>query len=313
MTITLRAGATADGVNFSTYFKTFLAKSGDDDHGGNPIFYGGSTQYDGDQLALSYTKDRLILAEGDDLNYTFSTHVLAGQLDTLKFGAYGDDYSVDDDGFLVGTVTTVEVSGLDLYSAAGVKGDVHDLIAGFMGSDTTFFRDLIAEEAQVVYGSKGDDVYVGTAFGDKAFGYAGDDTLAGGAGKDKLDGAAGDDSLRGDAGRDTLTGGSGDDTFVFAAVGDSGTKGTTRDTILDFSIADDLISLKAIDADETKGGNQAFAFAGKGGFTDTAGELVYKVSGGHTIVSGDVDGNGKADFSIDLVGKLALDADDFLL
>jgi hypothetical protein len=41
-------------------------------------------------------------------------------------------------------------------------------------------------------------------------------------------------------------------------------------------------------------------------FTHHAGELRYKVSGANTIVSGDVNGDGKADFSIVLKGHILL-------
>lgn len=330
MAITLRAGSTANGIDFTTYFDDFLAKSGNDDHGGNPTFYGDST-YEGDQLALSYTHDRLILAEGDDLNYTFATHVLAGRLETLSFGTYGDDYSFNDDGELVGTVSVVTVSGLDLYSAAGVKGDVHNVIYGFMGSDASEFLDIIEAEAQIVHGSKGADKYVGTDYADKAYGYGGNDTFSGGDGNDILKGASGNDKLVGDdgndtlygetgndtliggEGKDTLYGGSGKDVFSYLDADDSTVKAAGRDILRDFKASDDTLSLRAIDANETKGGDQKFSFLGDDGFTGTAGELAYVVKGSHTLVSGDTDGDGKADFTIDLAGKHTLDASDFLL
>ena len=330
MAITLKAGSTANGVDFTTYFDTFLANSGHDDHGGNPTFYGG-TSFDGDQLALTYTNDRLILAEGDDLNYTFATHVLAGKLDTLSFGSYGDDYAIDANGLLVDTVSVVTVSGLGLSSPAGVKGDVHDVIYGFMGSSADAFHEIIDAEAQIVHGSKGVDTYVGTAFADKAYGYAGNDDFAGGggndlvkggdgndalagdAGADKLYGEAGNDVLTGGGGKDALYGGDGKDAFAYLDLGDSTAKKSGQDVVYDFDVAADRIDVKAIDANDDKAGNQKFRFLGDADFSGKAGELAYDVKGNHTYVSGDVDGDGKADFTIDLAGKHGLEASDFLL
>jgi hypothetical protein len=59
--------------------------------------------------------------------------------------------------------------------------------------------------------------------------------------------------------------------------------------------------------------DQAFNLIGAGAFTHTAGELQAKYYGANALVSGDVDGNGQADFQILLSGNLALQATDFLL
>ena len=85
-----------------------------------------------------------------------------------------------------------------------------------------------------------------------------------------------------------------------------------RDTILDFSRSqDDRISLKAIDADTKAAGNQAFSFIGSGAFSGAAGELRTYSQGGDNFVAGDVDGNGIADFTINL-GASTVVATDFL-
>lgn len=44
-----------------------------------------------------------------------------------------------------------------------------------------------------------------------------------------------------------------------------------------------------------------------------AGQLHYTQAGGNTIVQADVDGDGTADFEIELTGLLTLTAGDFLL
>jgi Ca2+-binding RTX toxin-like protein len=145
------------------------------------------------------------------------------------------------------------------------------------------------------------------------YGSASNDVLTGGATANTLVGNAGNDVIDGGAGKDTLAGGAGADRFVFSALGHS-VVGANADRITDFSHAEgDKIDLHLIDASAAAAGNQAFAFIGTGAFTHHAGELHYAVAGGVTTVSGDVDGNGTADFSVTLTGSVALVAGDFVL
>ena len=134
--------------------------------------------------------------------------------------------------------------------------------------------------------------------------------LKGGAGNDNLAGADSDDVLVGGAGKDTLVGGPGHDKFDFNKPGDSVT-GVNRDVINNFHQNEkDKIDLATIDANTTTSGNQVFQFIGGQAFHGVAGELRY--AGG--IVSGDVDGNGIADFEIKVVGIAgAAYAHDFVL
>lgn len=140
---------------------------------------------------------------------------------------------------------------------------------------------------------EGDDTLNGSPFGDILYGFAGDDTIIGGGGRDELNGGADSDS------------------FVFLALTDS-TKGKGgRDSILDFSRGEgDKIDLSAIDA-RKGGGDNDFKFIGKHEFHDKKGELRYKVKGGDALIQGDVNGDGKADFSIHVDGVSKLKAIDF--
>ena len=129
-------------------------------------------------------------------------------------------------------------------------------------------------------------------------------------------GRGGDDTITGGAGRDDMTGGAGADRFVFQALWDGTVGGAARDVIRDFLIGADKIDLAAIDANAGAAGDQAFSFIGAGEFAGTAGELQVRpfgVAGVHTVISGDVDGNGRADFQSLLNGSVALQATDFLL
>ncbi|MHC2017622.1 hypothetical protein [Methylobacterium sp. CM6247] len=130
----------------------------------------------------------------------------------------------------------------------------------------------------------------------------------------KLVGNAGANILTGGGTADSLYGRGGADTFLFKALADSASAASGRDTIQDFVRSQgDRIDLHLIDA--VAGGvvNQAFKFIGAAGFHDKAGELRSVSSGSNTLVSGDVDGNGVADFSILLKGALTLQAGDFIL
>ncbi len=145
-------------------------------------------------------------------------------------------------------------------------------------------------------------------------GMDGSDVLDGGSGSDRLYGGNGNDTLEGGAGTDRLSGGAGRDVFVFRKVSDTTVSSGGRDTVLDFSSSDgDLIDLRGIDARAATSADNAFLFIGKSGFGKHAGELRYQKSGSDTLLSGDVDGDGKADFSILFSGAHTFGKADFLL
>jgi Ca2+-binding RTX toxin-like protein len=124
--------------------------------------------------------------------------------------------------------------------------------------------------------------------------------LFGGAGDDRLIGGAGNDLLYGVGGRDTLTGGGGSDSFQFRAILDS--TNVNPDRILDFTSGTDKIDLGRIDADANAAGDQAFSFVGSGAFQGVAGQLrAYDTGLGHWRVEGDVNGDGLADFALEVV------------
>jgi serralysin len=140
--------------------------------------------------------------------------------------------------------------------------------------------------------------------------------LDGGAGADQLEGGDGADVLIGGAGRDVLMGGRGGDTFLFAAIKEfSGASTSAADVITDFASAQrDRIDLSGVDAiKSTATVNDAFTWIGTAAFSKKSGELRYTASGGVGLVSGDIDGNGIADFAIRLDKAPALTALDFVL
>lgn len=244
-----------------------------------------------------------------------------GGNDTVKGGSGKDDITGD------GGADRLEGGG----GADTVDGGAgNDLIKGNGGND-----DLTGGTGRdTVQGGGGKDTIDGGGDSDKLFGDAGKDQILGGGGNDTIDGGAGADNIKGgggsdhlmgDRGSDTLKGGNGNDIldggngrdFLFGGRGNdtfdfTSTKAADRDKIEDFS-KNDLISLVDIDANEGKKGNQSFDFIGDDKFSGTAGELQAREKGSHTIVSGDTDGNGKADFSIKVADFSGITESDFLL
>ena len=180
-------------------------------------------------------------------------------------------------------------------------GDGNDRLLGGLGFDRLF-------------GGSGNDFLDGGIGGDRLEGGSGNDTLAGGDGNDALFGGLGNDRLVGGAGKDQLVGGLGADQFVFTNRLESGAGPAGRDVITDFNRAqDDKIDLAAIDANLRLAGNQAFAFVGTDGFSGSAGELRYLQANGATLIFADLDGDRRADFSIELSRQMTLNSNDFFL
>lgn len=144
------------------------------------------------------------------------------------------------------------------------------------------------------------------------------DLLFGMSGNDTLDGGTDDDVLTGGKGKDHLIGGIGSDRFDFNAVNES--KRGAADVIQDFDFGGgpDLIDLRDIDA-KKGGADNKFKFIGTQHFQHKAGELHYikhnapGTAHDKTIVEGDVNGDGRADFQIVLLGLHKLHGGDLLL
>lgn len=142
----------------------------------------------------------------------------------------------------------------------------------------------------------------------------GSDQITGGKGDDRLEGFGGNDKITGGRGADMIYGGTGADAFVFRSIRDSGPTSDDCDFIMDFSTRQkDKIDLSAIDANLSRTGNQAFSFIGANDFSRRAGELRYDKLETFTVVEGDVNGDGAADFSIALKGVHTLSKGYFVL
>lgn len=137
--------------------------------------------------------------------------------------------------------------------------------------------------------------------------------LIGGRGHDKLTGGDVGDILVGGPGADIMRGRGGSDVFYFSSVKDAASRNGKSDLIADFDDVgsdQDFINLTYIDAKEGVEGNNMFRlvkeFTGREGQLDTD----YIRGSNRTTISGDVDGDGMADFTVFLKGKFQLGADD---
>ncbi len=200
---------------------------------------------------------------------------------------------------LRGNDTLFGGSGRDLiYGGAGNEfvngGDDRDSIYGGSGVD-------------LIYGGADDDIVDGGRSTDRLDGQSGNDTIYGGGDEDVLFGGAGNDVLVGGTGGDEMGGGAGADTFVFNGRSEI----AAGETIIDFKAGVDTIDLSVLDANLGAIFDQAFTFIGGAAFSSTAGELRYVRATG--LLSGDQNGDGTAEFTLELSNNVALTQNDFIL
>ena len=170
----------------------------------------------------------------------------------------------------------------------------NDLYARLLG-------DLNGDGAADIVGFGQVGVYATTGGMDKI------ENVIGSAYNDQLSGDNAANVITGGSGADTLTGFADADTFVFTGLND--TPVNAGDTITDFEPGMDKIDLHLIDANASSAGDQAFTFIGASAFGAHAGELNYS----NGVLSGDVNGDGRADFQITLANQAALSAVNFVL
>ncbi|MBD2776193.1 hypothetical protein [Iningainema tapete] len=104
--------------------------------------------------------------------------------------------------------------------------------------------------ADVLNGTRGNDLIIALAGDDNVFGNDGNDIIFGGAGEDILLGEAGNDIIDGGAGNDfldagaginRLTGGAGNDIFFFSDAPFAGTTANAPDVLTDYQIGQDRL------------------------------------------------------------------------
>lgn len=248
--------------------------------------------------------DRAIVMGGDNMQYDMVAggvnHGYSGTATSIEFGYKYSQTGYDQvDGVSRSEIYNLghglKISGLDVTTAFDTGTGADNAFYALMNdlrrhanTNDTYIDDLYAlfgSRGQHFIGSRNSDVYTGTEFKDK---------ISGGRGVDTLDGAGGKD------------------VFLFAK-GDTGKTHDTADTIIDFVRGDDRINVHGIDAVAGKNGNQDFTWIGAKDFSGKAGELHYERIDGQTYVSGDWNGDKKADFMINLDIDTKLSASDFIL
>ncbi len=327
----MSGGSGIDTVSYADSGAGVYAVLGTYGSGANQSFY--TARFgtaEGDQLREienlvgSAHNDKLI---GDEANNTLTGG--AGD-DNLRGGA-GNDTLVGGTGrdTLSGGSGTDTVSYVN--SSAGVVVDLRGGNAG--GGDAE--GDFLTADFENFQGSAFRDIVQGNSFNnhltmnggdDYASGGGGDDNLFGGAGHDYLVGDSGNDQLNGDAGNDTLLGGSGKDRLSGGDGNDKLTGGTEADTfvfgndllgdtdtIVDFRRSEgDKIRMSSVDANANLAGHQDFVFIGTASFANQAGQLRYSSNGFETLLTGDVNGDSVADFTIKLMDAPGLISSDFI-
>lgn len=261
-----------------------------------------------DTLVGGEGRNELIGGLGDD---TYLVKAV-GDLVIESAGGGNDTVSTSIDYKLTANVEMLRLAGNGLYGEGNeldnrITGSVgNDRIDGAGGHDTIQGGD----GHDRIWGGLGNDMLRGDAGDDQLWGGKGDDKLQGGTGDDFLFGGDGNDTLEGGSGNDIMEGGLGKDVFLFR-VGDL--SATTTTTIVDFARGLERIDLGMLDSNTKTGVNDAFRFIGTADFHKVAGELRYGVSHGDSTVSADLNGDGRADFTITLQGVTLLSATDFVL
>ena len=272
----------------------------------------------GDSLGGNSSDNRIDGNSGHDQLYGFAGN------DTL-FGGDGNDTlygGIGDDNFNGGTGNDVIYADIGndtlSYSGSAAAVSVNLTSGGATGGDAT---GDIFQGIESVVGSDFDDKLTGDANTNYLYGQAGADTINtadgddwayGGDGKDSIKTGNGNDQLYGGAGTDVLDGGVGADTFYFQNLD---TSRIAADVITLFQSALDKIDLHLLDAKASTAAIDNFVFIGTANYgLGMAGQLRYEKVGANTFVEGDVNGDAKADFSIQLTGFAGImTTSDFLL
>ncbi|MBU6210022.1 MAG: M10 family metallopeptidase C-terminal domain-containing protein, partial [Planctomycetes bacterium] len=237
---------------------------------------------------------------GNDTVRASVTHTLAANVENLVLTGTA---AINGTGNALANVLTGNSAANTLDGAGGndvfiaLNGDGNDRFIGGAGTDTIDFSQVTTAVAISLVDGRA----TGTQSGSDRI-----ETI------ENIIGSMAGDHITAGTGVNVLTGGGGNDVFAWRTTGAAG-NGTTRDIITDFMKGADRIDLSGIDANTRVVGDQAFTLLNLPGaaFTNTPGQLRYAYEAGNTIISGDVNGDGIADFQIQLTGTITLSIGDF--
>lgn len=285
------------------------------------------------------TNDSLFGLDGEDtLNASIGNDLLDGGdgIDTADYTSLDSPITLERAGAVnKGLLGNDQI--LDIERIIGAEGQAN-AIDGSTGlsDETSFTINLQLKSNQLTVNDVpglGDLVFTvenftdvtGTSQGDSIVGGNPNNLFRGGSGNDGVSGVGGNDTLFGEAGNDVLiggrdadvlVGGEDNDTYKYNSIFDS--TPTSKDTI-EFQQGSDKIDLRAIDADTSVFGKQAFTFIGTASFTaapfnTTNGQVRYDAA--NNLIQAEIQGDNDliADLEIrSSVDFASLSASDFIL
>ena len=294
---------------------------------GNDVVFGGTGD---DKIFGGPGDDQLLGEEGDDeiVGEDGDDTLSGGPGDDTLAGGTGDDDLQGDDGddILDGGEGADEIDG-GLGDDEIIAGAGADEASGGSGND--LFCATTGDGDDDYDGGADVDTYdLSATSADAVIDLAGRIASSLETGNDHISGfeiaigGKGDDVIVADDVANVLTGGPGDDTFVFRSTSSIGLGAGSRDKILDFDVGD-KIDLSEIDREfaNTFGdaledlGFRKFVLIQAGDAFTAPGQLRFSYEqfdeNEVTIVAGNIDSDGDAEFEIELYGHKDLKDEDF--
>ena len=289
---TLTGGGGNDTMRGNGGGDTYIGKGGNDVfviepgnvglhiHGANADGSGGGAEIDTIKLLGSATLDTTQVTNIDALTFAGSSDSIAKIFATTNLGGFSATLAVKGDA----TANQIDLETTGSNQALDIN------LSGFTFKNWTKGVDVVRIEG-----------------GDP------DNSIVGSRVNDIIVTKEGDDFLRGGLGKDVLTSDSGEDVFDFNRAVESTRGAANRDVIMDFEQGQDHIDLSNLDG-KSKKGDQFFKFIGDNHFHHKQGELHYRAIDADTVIlEGDRNGDGKADFQVEVNGVGSLTIDDLFL
>lgn len=259
--------------------------------------------YDGDQLAQAGAFGTP--SSGSPLNndgWQIVTPVQMGGTGIEN----GYTYSLQQTATALGGITSKTVSFQDGQQILPNQGS-----GGFQGfysypqenilGGITYLADQVTTSINV--GPLSSSLTIGTGDQDKIVGTIASDVMSGGYNADRLTGQPSSDSLDGlVVGSSRMMSQKAGDVYLYLRADSSLHGKNRRDVITDFH-RNDRLDLAAVDANANRGGKQSFQWIGRSPFSGQAGQLrIDQRSSGNAFLQGDIDGNGRVDFEVKMLG-----------